>query len=167
MTAERQSRLTGLLFNDGVELVPMTLAYAADVVTWRYPAPYGCYDMVGTATDFLADPANCFYALVESDELIGFRSFGSDGQVPGGSYDTSALDTGGGLRADLVGNGHGQSAIEVGLAFGRRHFDPAAFRVTVATFNTRALRVLHRCGFTPIDQFNAATDGRPYEVLVG
>jgi hypothetical protein len=40
----------------GVELVSMTPAYAADVVTWRYPAPYDCYDMTGAATEFLADP---------------------------------------------------------------------------------------------------------------
>jgi hypothetical protein len=44
------------LFNDGVELVPMTLAYAADVVTWRYPAPYDSYDMIGAATGYARIP---------------------------------------------------------------------------------------------------------------
>jgi [ribosomal protein S18]-alanine N-acetyltransferase len=28
-----------------MQIVPMTAAYAADIVSWRYPAPYDCYDM--------------------------------------------------------------------------------------------------------------------------
>jgi hypothetical protein len=61
----------------------MTLAFAAQVVTWRYPPPYDTYDMVDTDLDFLVDSTSGFHALVEGDELIGFRSFGDDGQVPG------------------------------------------------------------------------------------
>lgn len=144
----------------------MDLSQAAEVVTWRYPEPYDCYDMTGTDPAFLACPDNQFYALMRDRQLIGFRSFGNDGQVPGGVYDSSALDTGGGLRPDLVGQGIGYTAIHAGLTFGRQRFRPAAFRVTVASFNTRALRVLGRCGFTLVAEFNATADGRPYQVLV-
>lgn len=149
-----------------MELVPMTVAHAAEVVTWRYPAPYDCYDMTGADPEILANRESQFYALVEDQRVIGFRSYGVDGQVPGGIYDASALDTGGGLRPDLVGHGIGYTAIQIGLAFGRHRFKPEAFRVTVARFNTRALRVLGRCGFEHAAQFNAATDGRRYEILV-
>ena len=45
-------------------------------------------------------------------------------------------------------------------------FAPPAFRVTVAAFNTRALRVLGSLGFERVDGFAAARDGRPFEVLV-
>ena len=103
----------------------MTSAYAADIVTWRYPAPYDCYDMTGASPAFLISQEGGFYALVEGQELIGFRSFGEDGRVPGGDYDSSALDTGGGLRPDLTGKGLGREAIGTGLAFGRREFAPA------------------------------------------
>lgn len=144
----------------------MTCAHAAEVVTWRYAAPYDCYDMTDADPAFLAGPDSQFYALVDDEGLLGFRSFGDDGQVPGGTYDPSALDTGGGLRPDLVGRGFGYTAIQTGLVFGRRHFQPNAFRVTVASFNTRALHVLDRCGFTCIDAFNATTDGRHYHILV-
>ena len=64
--------------------------------------------------------------------LAAFRSFGPDGQVPGGTYDDSALDTGGGLQPDLVGQGLGHEAVAAGLAWGRARYAPAAFRVTVA-----------------------------------
>jgi [ribosomal protein S18]-alanine N-acetyltransferase len=144
----------------------MTPAYAADISTWRYPAPYDCYDMTGAEAGFLADPASGFFALLDdSGELIGFRSFGADGQVPGWTYDESALDTGGGLRPDRTGLGLGRPAIATGLAFGRDRFVPGAFRVTVASFNARALRVVTGLGFAEVAEFAASTDGTRYRVL--
>jgi [ribosomal protein S18]-alanine N-acetyltransferase len=81
-------------------------------------------------------------------------------------YDDSALDTGGGLRPDLTGQGRGREAIQTGLDFGQREFAPAAFRVTVATFNLRAQRVVAALGFRNIGSFRASTDGRSYEMLI-
>ena len=144
----------------------MTPAYVADIVTWRYPPPYDCYDMTDADPPFLVSLASGYTALVEDGELIGFRSFGSDGQVPGGRYDSSALDTGGGLRPDLTGKGLGRQAIQTGLDFGREQFAPAAFRVTVASFNIRALRVVMALGFARTGSFPATTDGRSYEILI-
>ncbi len=143
----------------------MTAAYAADIVTWRYPPPYDLYDMSDGDAAILTSTDGGYFALTDRDELIGFRSFGEDGQVPGGTYDSTALDTGGGLRPDLTGKELGREAIQTGLAFGRDKFAPAAFRVTVATFNIRALRVVRALGFRRIDTFHATTDGRSYEIL--
>jgi [ribosomal protein S18]-alanine N-acetyltransferase len=113
-----------------------------------------------------APPRLGFYALVSAGELIGFRSFGTDGRVAGGDYDDTALDTGGGLRPDLVGHGLGRQAISTGLAFGRTQFAPLAFRVTVAAFNARALRTVEALGFTRLSRFEATADGRPFEILI-
>jgi ribosomal-protein-alanine N-acetyltransferase len=144
----------------------MTAAYAAEIATWRYPAPYDCYDMTGASAAFIASPGSGFYALTDGDALARFKSFGPDGRVPGGDYDDSALDTGGGLRPDLTGKGLGRAAIGTGLEFGRREFAPAAFRVTVASFNERALRVVRSLGFRPAGSFAAATDRRNFSLLI-
>ncbi|HXP18673.1 MAG TPA: hypothetical protein VN840_03395 [Streptosporangiaceae bacterium] len=77
-----------------MRIVPLTPAYAADVVTWRYPAPYQRYDMTGVA-----------------------------------------------------------------------RFAPEAFRVTVASFNVRALRVVTSLGFRAIGQFHALAGGTSFEML--
>jgi [ribosomal protein S18]-alanine N-acetyltransferase len=153
-------------WNSRMQVTPMNAAYAADIATWRYPAPYDCYDMTGVDPAVLVGADSGFFALTDATSLIGFRSFGSDGQVPGGTYDDSALDTGGALRPELTGKGLGRQAIQTGLAYGRAQFSPPAFRVTVAAFNLRALRVIQDLGFSEAGRFKATTNGRRYVVLV-
>ncbi|WP_034092094.1 GNAT family N-acetyltransferase [Streptacidiphilus albus] len=150
-----------------VQIVAMTQEHAADIVTWRYAEPYERYDLIAADPGFLTDPANGYVALVDGGVLIGYRSFGVEGRVPGGSYDDSALDTGGGLRPVLTGLGHGlgRQAIAAGLAYGYERFQPAAFRVTVASFNTRARKVVESLGFVHVATFNATTDGSSFDIL--
>ncbi len=149
-----------------MEVVPLSRPFAADICTWRYPAPYDCYDMTDADPDELVHPELGFFAVVQGGTLVGFWSFGSDGRVPGWEYDEAALDTGGGLRPELTGRGLGKQAMSTGLAFGRAQFAPAAFRVTVAAFNNRALRTVVALGFKPLGSFTAATDSRGFEVLL-
>jgi [ribosomal protein S18]-alanine N-acetyltransferase len=149
-----------------MQVAPLRREHALDICTWRYGPPYDCYDMTEADPDWLLQPESGFHALLAGGQLIGFRSFGPDGQVPGWDYDDQALDTGGGLRPQLVGQGLGRHAISAGLAFGRAQFAPQAFRVTVATFNARALRTVEALGFQRVGQFNAASDGRRFDVLI-
>ncbi|RYC13268.1 GNAT family N-acetyltransferase [Nocardioides zhouii] len=149
-----------------LRIAPLTRAHAEDMATWSYDPPYDVYDMTGAEPDELLDPAAGFHAVFAGDELVGFRSFGPDGRVPGWDYDDTALDTGGGLRPSLTGQGLGRAVISAGLEFGRARFAPSAFRVTVATFNLRALRTVESLGFERVASFEAARDGRPFGVLV-
>lgn len=149
-----------------LRIAPLTREHAEDIATWRYDAPYDVYDQVGVDPQQLLDPGVGAHAVLAGDRFIGFRTFGPDGQVPGWEYDSSALDTGGGLRPELTGQGLGRAVISVGLAFGRAQFAPAAFRVTVASFNTRALHTVESLGFERAGSFNANRDGRSFDVLV-
>jgi len=146
-------------------VAPLTREHAEDISTWRYAAPYDVYDMVGTHPAELLLPEVGFHAVLAGDRLIGFRSFGPDGQVPGWDYDDSALDTGGGLRPELTGQGLGRTVISAGLAYGRTRFAPPAFRVTVASFNARALRTVESLGFNRVGTFKASRDSREFVVL--
>src|ERR1700729_1542391 len=112
-----------------IQVAEMTVQYAADILSWRYPAPYDYYDVTDGDLGYYLDTANGFFAVLSDGEFIGFRSFGPDGQVPGGTYDDSALDTGGGLRPELTGRGLGRAVVVAGLEFGRLRFAPDAFRV--------------------------------------
>lgn len=149
-----------------MELVALTRDHALDICTWRYPAPYDCYDLTDADPDELLLPELGFHALLADNRLVGFRSFGPDGRVPGWDYDDRSLDTGGALRPQLVGRGLGRVAISAGLAFGRSVFAPPAFRVTIASFNVRALRTVEALGFERVGRFIATHDGRSFEVLI-
>ena len=146
---------------------PMNEATARRIATWRYPAPYNMYDPSEDDITHFIDPANAYFAITdEHGTLIAYRCFGADAQVPGGDYRADALDTGGGMRQDLTGRGLGLLVMEAGLDFGQDLFAPPAFRVTVAAWNERALRVCEKAGFQPAQHFAHARDGRPFVVLV-
>ena len=100
----------------------MSGRWAEEAVLWHYEPPYDIYDMANDGAAYLSDAGNRIYAGLRGSELIAVRSFGADGQVEGGSYDDSYLDTGGALRPDLTGRGLGEEIVRRGLAFGCAQF---------------------------------------------
>jgi ribosomal-protein-alanine N-acetyltransferase len=70
------------------------------------------------------------------------------------------------MRPDLTGRGLGLAFVEAGLAFARETFAPASFRLSVATFNRRAIAVYARAGFRPRGTFSSHTNGGEHDFLV-
>jgi len=62
--------------------------------------------------------------------------------------------------------GHGLGYVKAVLDFGHRIFAPTAFRVTVAEFNKRVLRVWAKAGFRAVQAFQKEQDGRAFVVLM-
>ena len=86
---------------------------ARQIATWQYPPPYDLYsydpaDVEENAREMLTPHYHYYTVWDERGELIGYRCFGADAQVPGGDYSAAALDMGGGLRPDLTGQGLGR-----------------------------------------------------------
>ena len=150
---------------------PMDQASARGIALWRYPPPYDFYNCPDDGVEgevlCLLNPAYLYRAIWDRDgELIGYAGFGEDCRVPGGDYGADALDMGGGLRPDLCGRGLGAGFWEAVMESACLLFAPAAFRVTVAAFNQRALRVWERLGFRVVEVFEATHSGQPFVVLV-
>ncbi len=155
------------------EFRPMTEADARAMTEWRYEGAYAFYDL---APDDLAELLGELPAYVaatdETGELLGFFSFGPGAQTPGGHraglYAEGALDIGLGLRPDLTGRGLGQSFVRAGLDYARTHVTPAPaqFRLSVATFNDRAIRAYERAGFRAGPRFTSAVRGVETEFLL-
>jgi len=150
---------------------PMSEANARTIVRWRYGQPYDVYNMAPDkfeeGVQAFLDPQNTYYSISDDrGELVAYCCFGPDAQVPGGDYRANALDVGMGVRPDLTGRGHGLTYVKAVLGFARRTFAPAAFRVTVAEFNRRALRVWAKAGFQPVQTFQRDSDNRGFVVLM-
>ena len=154
----------------GFTLRPMSEEDVRAIVEWRYPGPYAFYDWTSDPderAEFLHTWRHAYYAVLDDGgELAGFFTFGADAQVPGGAYDDrDAVDVGLGLRPDLTGQGLGLEFVLAGLTFARSTLSPARFRLTVATFNRRAIRVYERAGFRPAGTFVRHTNGAEDEFL--
>jgi ribosomal-protein-alanine N-acetyltransferase len=91
-----------------------------------------------------------FSARDTAGELIGFFGFGRTADV---------VAVGVGLRPDVTGRGLGRSFLEAGLAFAREQFAPASFKLSVADFNMRAIKVYERAGFVTTRSFMHETNG--------
>jgi ribosomal-protein-alanine N-acetyltransferase len=153
-----------------LHFAPMDKAAARAIVTWHYEAPYDVYDLgledKDQVVNCFVDPANAYYAMFDPEEnLVAYCCFGTEGQVPGGDYGDPALDLGLGVRPDLTGKGLGGAFVAAVLRFARHELAPATFRVTVAAFNKRALRVWKKAGFRPVQRFERTYDGMPFVVL--
>lgn len=151
-------------------LRPMSEEDVQAIVEWRYEGPYAFYNWASDPDDleeFLQTWRETYYAVLDEEEaLVGFFTFGTDARVPGGAYDDrEAIDIGLGLRPDLTGQGLGLEFVLAGLAFAGSAFHPARFRLTVATFNRRAIRVYERAGFRPKGTFMRHTNGGAHEFV--
>jgi len=120
---------------------------AAELAAWHYEPPYDFYDFEAEPDDLaqLLDPARrgdrYYGAFDESGELVGFFYF---------VVRAEEIEVGLGLRPDLTGRGLGAEYLDAGLELARRQFGLARFRLYVATFNERAIRVYERAGFRAV-----------------
>jgi RimJ/RimL family protein N-acetyltransferase len=149
----------------------MDEASARAILGWRYAAPYDIYSLAPGDTEssvrYLLDPGNAYYSItVKHGDLVAYCCFGLEGQVPGGDYGRPALDIGLGLRPDLTGQGRGLAYVNSVLDFARRTFAPGTYRVTVAEFNRRALRVWQKAGFQVVEKFKRESDQRLFVMLI-
>jgi ribosomal-protein-alanine N-acetyltransferase len=144
-------------------LKPITPSEALAISRWRYGGPYSIYDGDPTSADALLEPRLSYHSVYDGrGDLVGYFCFGEDARVAAGKrlgvYEIEpALDIGLGMRPDLTGRGLGERFVDAGLRFARETYAPPAFRLTVATFNRRAIRVYERSGFETVETFGAPT----------
>lgn len=132
----------------------MTKKQAMEILNWRYPPPYNLYNQEASAAGVEAFLTESYKAIVDqAHHLIGFYCTGQSAQVPKGHacnvYQKVCLDIGLGMKPELTGRRFGR----IFLAFILKELEAESLRLTVATFNQRAIRLYEAFGFKRVDTF--------------
>jgi ribosomal-protein-alanine N-acetyltransferase len=106
-----------------------------ELYAWRYEPPYDFYD---PGADPFDHPERLRYVCGDDGRVEAFWEFTVDGEV---------VELGIGLRPDLVGRGLGSAFMRAQLEFARARWSPRLFRLHVASWNTRAIRLYEQLGF--------------------
>ena len=143
--------------------MPMNDEQARAVASWKYDGIYAFYDWTADADDLaeLLDPAQReqgrYHAVLDDNEsLVGFYGFSVHG---------STVEFGLGLRPDLTGRGLGSGFLNACLDYAKENEHPETFRLKVAAFNERAIRVYERAGFELVREFRQKTNNSEWNFV--
>jgi [ribosomal protein S18]-alanine N-acetyltransferase len=132
---------------------------ANEILNWKYDKPYDFYnnEVTEEAKQELLD--GTYYALVgDWKELIGFFCIGNSAQVPIGNrfgvYREDYVDMGLGMNPNFVGKGNGFDFCASIIKFVKENYQHTPIRLTVATFNQRAIHLYEKLGFVHEHEFS-------------
>ncbi|WP_409295340.1 GNAT family N-acetyltransferase [Peribacillus sp. SCS-26] len=142
-----------------LQLKTMNRAYAEKIQQWKYEAPYDLYNS-DSSPEALRELLEGGYSIIAdgAGELVGFFCSGKAAQVPAGrefgAYDADCIDIGIGMRPDLTGQGKGKDFFSFVISSIQKEYEAMPFRLTVASFNNRAVRLYENLGFVKRSVFN-------------
>ena len=147
----------------------MTRELAMDILNWHYDPPYDLYNNQVTA-DAIYELMNEGYTAVkdETGTLIGFYCSGQSAQVPAGrmlgAYTEPAIDIGIGMHPELTGKGNGYLFFSFVLNELTALDSHSIFRLTVAGFNKRAIKLYEKMGFR--EKYHFKTDINEFIIML-
>jgi GNAT superfamily N-acetyltransferase len=148
----------------------MTEEYAKEILQWQYESPYEFYnnELNDEGLKELLD--GTYVAVVdEKNQLTGYYCTGKNALVPAGNqygaYTENMIDIGIGLKPDLTGSGLGRSFFTFILQnIEMANIESLPFRLTVASFNNRAIKLYKNVGF--LTQIRFESSGTPFQTMV-
>ncbi len=140
----------------------MSDKYAINILNWKYEPPYDFYNNEINADSIKELIENSYYVLVDTHgEIFGFFCIGESAQVPLGStvgaYPDGFIDIGLGMNPKFTGKGMGFAFFSYILNYVKEIHTPLPFRLTVATFNKRAIHLYEKLGFIKKQKFQFGT----------
>ncbi|MDH4423095.1 MULTISPECIES: GNAT family N-acetyltransferase [Bacillus] len=131
----------------------LTEEEAMEIAMWTYEEPYNLYSF-SEEEEVIEELLDGTYYGCCNDKggLIGYFCFGENAQVPGGRdanlyTGEDVVDIGIGMKPDLTGKGMGKTFFQAGIVFATEEWHPKIFRLSVATFNKRAITLYKNIGF--------------------
>lgn len=145
-----------------LKLENMDQEFASEILSWRYDPPYDFYNNEHDAEsikEFLEDSNSVI--VNDNGELIGFYCAGSSAQVPlgtkVGAYREDIIDIGLGMAPTLTGKGNGFTFFSFVVEALYKTYGNVPVRLTVATFNQRAIQLYKKFGFVKEIEFSTGS----------
>ncbi|MEC0203741.1 capreomycin N-acetyltransferase CpaA [Paenibacillus lautus] len=142
-----------------LRITTMTESFADQIMEWNYEPPYDFYNSEPDE-EFRKELLECsYYAILdEKGQLFGFCCTGSSAQIPIaiplGAYDEDLLDFGLGMNPESTGQGRGKEFLSFVLSSIAEIHNRTSYRLTVAKFNERAIRLYTQLGFSEVTSFD-------------
>lgn len=132
---------------------------AREILGWNYASPYDFYNMDNSHEGMDELLNGTYYKFLDNEVLIGYCCFGNSAQVPmglqyGAYPENNSIDMGLGMRPNLTGKGYGFTFVSSILEFAQNKLNAHSFRLTVASFNMRAIALYRKLGFKPVMVFS-------------
>lgn len=137
----------------------ITYAEACEISKWIYKNKYSNFSMDGSSKCIKELRIGPYYSVThKNNNLLGYYCFDKAARVLIDRQlelynDKSFTDIGLGLRPDLCGKGLGFNFLKMGINFARDQLSAEKFRLTVASFNTPAIKVYSKLGFEKVNSF--------------
>ena len=146
----------------------MSEEFATEILDWRYDRPYDFYNNEPGAQEIRELLENNYSVVLnQNGELIGFYCAGSSAQVPlgakVGAYTENIIDIGLGMTPTFTGKGNGFTFVSFVLETLKKSYGNVPVRLTVATFNNRAIHLYEKCGFVKEVEFT--TDSAEFQTM--
>lgn len=142
-----------------LQVTTLTFDQATVILHWTYPSPHDFYN-IEVSDEACAELLDGSYqAVIDQAQLVGFFCTGRSAQVPSGRplglYADDYLDIGLGRHPDVTGKGTGFAFCSFVLETVKAG-SSLPIRLTVATFNERAIHLYEQLGFRLQSTFSTA-----------
>ncbi|MEI5906266.1 GNAT family N-acetyltransferase [Bacillus spongiae] len=136
----------------------MDINSAKTILSWRYEKPYDFYnnDITEEGINELLDGS--YQAIIDkNNKIFGYLCIGESAQIPVGHkhgvYNDKYVDMGLGMDPYYVGKGYGYEFCTYIMNHIKENSPGIPIRLSVATFNDRAINLYEKLGFIKKDKF--------------
>jgi RimJ/RimL family protein N-acetyltransferase len=131
---------------------------AEKIANWEYNKPYDIYNMNGDENTIKEIIEDDYYSYIYNDIIIGYFCYGKPAIVPNDNSkdiynDDKYLDIGIGMNPKLCGKGKGYNFFKKSVETAYEIYEIKKYRLTVAKFNKRAIKIYKKYGFLKDKEF--------------
>ncbi|MEH7112292.1 GNAT family N-acetyltransferase [Neobacillus niacini] len=130
----------------------MNEGFAKQIINWKYEPPYDFYNNEESSESLKELLENPYYVVLNNKNvLVGFFCIGKSAQDPFGvtvgAYSDDINDIGIGMNPAFTGQGFGAAFFSFILSYIQENSKDVSIRLTVASFNERAVHLYTKLGF--------------------